>query len=56
MFEHNIVTKEVNYLKDIGLEKHFELSATELSYLNTIIVCIYGSSYGDCNVFYVNWN
>jgi hypothetical protein len=34
-------TKEVNSLKDVAQERSFELSATELLNLKTIIVCIY---------------
>jgi hypothetical protein len=39
----NIETKEVEYLKGLGKEKVFEISAVELSEIDTIVACIYRS-------------
>lgn len=44
-------TKEVNSLKDVAQEISFELSATELLNLKTIIVCICRSPNADYNKF-----
>jgi len=40
---NNIETKEVEYLKGLGEEKVFEISAAELSDNDTILACIYRS-------------
>jgi hypothetical protein len=38
--------KEVNYIKELGSDKNFEVSAVEILNLNTIIVCMYRSPEG----------
>jgi exonuclease III len=48
---NTIETKDVNYLKDLGQEKIFEISATELSTSNTILACIYRSPDSDFYTF-----
>ena len=48
---NTIETKDVNYLKDLGQEKFFEISATELSTSNTILACIYRSPDSDFYTF-----
>jgi len=44
---NNIETKEVEYLKGLGKEKVFEISAVELSDIDTILACIYRSPDSD---------
>jgi len=39
--------KEVNYLRKLGIEKVFELSAVELSDIDTIVACIFRSPDSD---------
>jgi len=43
----NIETREVKYLKVLGKEKVFEISAVELSDIDTILACIYRSPDSD---------
>jgi hypothetical protein len=44
IFTRNIIEmKEVNYLRELGLEKVFEISAVELSDIDAILTCIYRS-------------
>ena len=44
---NNIETKEVEYLKGLGEEKVFGISAVELSDIDTILACIYRSPDSD---------
>jgi len=46
-----IETKDVNYLKELGKERTFEISAIELSANRTILACIYRSPDSDCHTF-----
>ena len=48
---NTIETKDVNYLRDLGKEKVFEISAIELPDINTIIACIYRSPDSDFYIF-----
>jgi len=43
--------KEVNYLRELGIEKVFELSAVELTDIHIILVCIYRSPHSDLYEF-----
>jgi hypothetical protein len=47
---NNTETKEVEYLKGLGKEKVFEISAVKLSEIDTILACIYISP--DSDFFY----
>ena len=44
---NNVETKEVEYLRGLGKEKVFEISAVELSDIDTILACIYRSPDSD---------
>jgi hypothetical protein len=44
---NNIETKEAEYLRGLGKEKVFEISAVELSDSDTILACIYRSTDSD---------
>jgi hypothetical protein len=44
---NNTETKEVEYLRGLGEEKVFEISAAELSDTDTILACIYRSQDSD---------
>ena len=44
---NNIETKEVQYLRRLGKEKVFKISAVELSDIDTILACIYRSPNSD---------
>jgi hypothetical protein len=44
--------KNLNFFQDIGAEKEFEVSATELVDCNYIIVCIYRSPDGNLWIFF----
>jgi hypothetical protein len=44
-------TKQIHYLSETGQEKDFELSAVELLYIKTVIVCIYRSPESDLDAF-----
>ena len=48
---NTIQTKEVNYLRGLGSEKVFEMSAVELSDSGPILACIYRSSDSDLYEF-----
>ena len=43
--------KDVNYLKDLGQKKNFEISATELSTSSSTLACIYRSPVSDFYAF-----
>jgi exonuclease III len=47
-------TREVNYIKEIGKEKDFEMSAVEILDYDLIFVCVYRSSDGDFSIFIRN--
>jgi len=52
MFTRNTVeTKEVNYLRELGNENFFEITADELSDNGTILACIYRSPASDFYAF-----
>jgi hypothetical protein len=51
---NNIENKEVEYLKRLRKEKTFEISAVELSDIDTILTCIYRSPDSDFYEFYIN--
>ena len=53
---NTIQTKEVNYLRGLGSEKVFEMSAVELSDSDPILVCISGHQIVTFMSFYLNWN
>jgi hypothetical protein len=44
---NNIEIKEVEYLKGLGKEKFFEISAFKLSDIGTILACVYRSQDSD---------
>jgi hypothetical protein len=48
---NTIEMKDVNYLRDLGKEKVFEISAIELPDNSTIIACIYRSPDSDFYTF-----
>jgi len=48
---NTIETKDVNYLRNLGKEGVFEVSATELFTTNTILACIYRSPDSDFCTF-----
>ena len=47
LIRNNVETKEVEYLRGLGKEKVFEISAVELSDIDTILACIYRSPDSD---------
>ena len=51
MYEIFLFTKDIGYLKGLGSENTFELSATELTDLNFILICIYRSPDGNFDEF-----
>ena len=46
-----VMTKELNFLNELGKENSFELSVTELVQYAIIVVCIYGSHGGKFDTF-----
>ena len=56
IFIRNILhTNDVDYLKELGSENNFELSAVEIIDFNFIVVCIYRSPNGKFDEFlYIN--
>jgi hypothetical protein len=47
-----VTTKELNFLKELGEEKNFELSVIELIRYKVIIICIYRSPDGKIDTFF----
>jgi len=48
---YNIEMKDVNFLRELGQVKLFEISAIELSANSTILACIYRSPDSDLYIF-----
>jgi len=46
-----VMTKELNFLNELGEEKSFELKVTELVQYAVIVICIYRSPYGKFDTF-----
>ena len=52
IFAKNILhTNDIDYLKELGSENNFEVSAVEIKYFNFIVVCIYRSPNGKFDEF-----
>jgi len=49
-----VMTKELNFLNELGEEKTFELSVIELVGYAIIVICIYRSPYGKIDTFFIN--
>jgi hypothetical protein len=52
LVKKGVITKELKFVKEIGEEKSFELSAIELVRYAVIIVCIYRSPDGKIDTFF----
>jgi hypothetical protein len=53
---NNIETKDVEYFKGLRKGKVIEISAVELTDIDTILACMYISPDSDFYEFYTNYN
>ena len=50
--KQGIITKEINFLNDLGEDKSIEMSAVEIVKFGIIVICIYRSPDGQAGIFF----